>query len=71
MQQHTQEFSKVKFVKEVGVFFNPITGRRMKNVFFAMNEDGKKGCLPGETTPYAPIGGINTLIEVVDILVWV
>jgi len=36
----------------------------MKNVFFAMNEDGKKGCLPGETTPYAPIGGIKTLVTI-------
>lgn len=65
--------NKIKFVKETSdkMFINNFTGRLNSFRYIAVDNDGKKGCLPGETKPYAPIGGINTLKEVLDILVFI
>lgn len=64
---------KINFVTETSErqFKNPLTGRGNSKRIIAVNESGKKGCLPGETTPYAPLGGKKTLLEVLEILVWI
>lgn len=65
--------SKVKFVKETSdkLFINGFTGRANSSRHYAINSEGKKGCLPGELKPYTPIGGIKALKEVIDILTWI
>ena len=64
---------KVKFVKETSdkLFINGYTGRANSSRHYVINSEGKKGCLPGETKPYTPIGGIKALKEVIDILAWI
>lgn len=68
----TQQGQKIKFVKESSekMFINPFTGRGNSYKFYAINELGKKGCLPGENKAYSPIGGIKALKEVIEILIW-
>ena len=64
---------KIRFIPEPSYrgSKNPITGRVKLNWIVAVNSKGQKGCLPGETEPYSPLGGKETLLEVLHILVWV
>jgi hypothetical protein len=64
---------KITFVKESSekMFINPFTGRGNSYKFYAINELGQKGCLPGENKAYSPIGGIKALKEVIEILIWI
>ena len=64
--------NKIKFVKETSekMFINALSGRGNSVRYIAVNELGQKGCLPGETKPYSPIGGIKALKQVIDILVF-
>jgi hypothetical protein len=64
---------KVKFIKEETEkgFINPMSGRRISTRIYVINSEGKKGCLPGETTPYCPLGGRKALLEVLDVLIWI
>lgn len=64
---------KITFVKESSekMFTNPFTGKGNSTRYYAINELGQKGCLPGETVAYSPIGGIKALKEVLDVLIWI
>jgi hypothetical protein len=63
---------KVKFIKVEGekMFINTLTGRGNSSAIYA-EKDGKKGCLPGESNPYMPLGGRKAILEVLDILIWI
>lgn len=63
---------KITFVKESSekMFINTFSGRLNSTRYYAINELGQKGCLPGENVPYTPIGGIKALKEVIQILIW-
>ena len=62
----------IKFIKQTSdkMFINTFTNRTNSYRYVAINEKGQFGCLPGELSPYAPIGGVKALKEVVDILVF-
>lgn len=62
---------KIKFKIEESEkqFINGFTGKRNSKRVIAM-KGNLKGYLPNESNPYAPIGGIKVLKELIDILVW-
>lgn len=60
---------KFRKVTSENGFTNCLTGRSSSAVI-AINEAGEYGCLPGESTPYMPIGGMKVLKEVKDILIF-
>ena len=51
-----------------GAFSNSLTGRSNKSAVVAVNDAGEFGFLPGDESPYLPIGGRNALQLVLDCL---
>ena len=62
----------IKFVKQTSdkMFINTFTNRSNSYRYVAVNSKGEHGYLPGEDVPYTPIGGVNALKEVVNILIF-
>jgi hypothetical protein len=58
------KFTKIESEKK---FFNPFTNK-VCSIAIVAEKEGKFGYLPGEEKPYMPIGGVNALKEVIDIL---
>lgn len=57
------------YFAKVTNFKNVFLGAKF-NAYVAVNEKGQFGHLPNELTPYVPIGGIKTLKNVINILVF-
>jgi hypothetical protein len=51
-----------------GAFSNGFSGRSNGSAVAVVNEAGEFGFLPGEDSPYTPIGGRKTLALVLDCL---
>jgi len=54
-------------IQSANGFTNVLTGRT-KEAVVATNSKGEYGFLPGESKPYMPIGGIEALKSVLEIL---